>query len=54
MNNPANIPEKPKQDQAKNPEPPTNKGVERIANEAAEKAQKSEQKYDEDHNIFTK
>ena len=54
MHNSANIPEKPKQDHPKTPEPPTDEGLERIANEAAEKALKSEQHYDEGHDIFTK
>lgn len=44
----------PKQDSARPAETPDEKRLDRAADEAAEKAGKTEQRYDRDHNIFTK
>lgn len=44
----------PKQDNSPIDETPEGKRLNRAADEAAEKAGKTEQRYDRDHNIFTK
>ena len=41
-------------DPAKPSETPDDKKLDRIADEAAERAGKTEQRYDKDHDIFTK
>ena len=45
---------KPKQDIPTPAETTEEKKIDRVADEAAEKAGKTEQRYDRDHNIFTK
>jgi len=44
----------PKHDKFMPEQTPAEKGLNHVANEAAEKAGKTEQRYDGDHNIFTK
>jgi hypothetical protein len=43
-----------KKDPSKPSETSDDKKLDRIADDAAERAGKTEQRYDEDHNIFTK
>jgi len=46
--------ENPKLDVSKTSETQAQKRLDRAAEEAAEKGEKTEQRYDRDHNIFTK
>jgi hypothetical protein len=55
MPNPVGNPKTPsRKDPAKGSEVTEDKKLDRIADDAAERAGKTEQRYDEDHDIFTK
>ena len=54
MSNQIENQDKPKFDISKSSETQAEKRLERAADEAAEKAERTEQQYDEGHGIFTK
>jgi hypothetical protein len=47
-------PDAPKSDSSKPAETPVDRRLNRVADELAEKAEETEQRYDQNHSIFTK